>query len=343
MRRPLHEPLVELDHPADVSGWRQSARRLLIEGVPPEAVTWSVRARGERVAGTDGLVSGGAGTADLFGAAPIESEPATLCPVPAPRVPKAFGGLCERVVCHRDPQRFAVLYRVLWRLQQGEPRLLDNAADDDVFALHRWDRAVARDRHKMHAFVRFRATPGVVPEHFSAWFEPDHHILRLTSGFFRRRFASMHFSIYTPEASVHWDTEQLRFGPAATRAVVDRPDAMEALWREYYASIFNPARLKLDAMRAEMPVKYWKNLPEAPLIAALSREAGRRTEHMVEAAATEAPRFARAAGLSGRAGLQGADAPAGGAFQGEVEGAGFSEADRHAALKNRRPRADVSS
>ncbi|MGO7668145.1 DUF4130 domain-containing protein, partial [Rhizobium ruizarguesonis] len=28
------------------------------------------------------------------------------------------------------------------------------------------------------------------------------------------------------------------------------------LWRTYYASIFNPARLKLKAMQAEMPKKY---------------------------------------------------------------------------------------
>ena len=43
-------------------------------------------------------------------------------------------------------------------------------------------------------------------------------------------------------------------------------------------------------MRSEMPVKYWKNLPEAPLIAELVRDAGRRTATMIEAEPTAASR-----------------------------------------------------
>ena len=65
---------------------------------------------------------------------------------------------------------------------------------------------------------------------------------------------------------------------------------MESLWRTYFASTFNPARLRVNAMRSEMPVKYWKNLPEAPLIAALVRDAGRRTATMIETAPTAASR-----------------------------------------------------
>ena len=43
-------------------------------------------------------------------------------------------------------------------------------------------------------------------------------------------------------------------------------DPAEELWRKYYASIFNPARLKVGAMLKEMPRKYWKNMPETALI-----------------------------------------------------------------------------
>ncbi|HZH47053.1 MAG TPA: UdgX family uracil-DNA binding protein, partial [Roseococcus sp.] len=70
----------------------------------------------------------------------------------------------------------------------------------------------------------------------------------------------------------------------------DQPaeDAREDLWRAYYASIFNPARLKPDAMRAEMPVKYWKNLPEARDIARLIAEAPAREAAMIERGWTEA-------------------------------------------------------
>jgi DNA polymerase len=56
---------------------------------------------------------------------------------------------------------------------------------------------------------------------------------------------------------------------------------MEEFWRTYYASTFNPARLRLQAMRAEMPKRYWKNLPEAALIPELTADASVRTEAMV--------------------------------------------------------------
>jgi uncharacterized protein YecE (DUF72 family) len=56
---------------------------------------------------------------------------------------------------------------------------------------------------------------------------------------------------------------------------------MEELWRTYYASTFNPARLNLDAMRAEMPRRYWGDLPEAQLVRELAREAPRRVAIML--------------------------------------------------------------
>lgn len=58
-------------------------------------------------------------------------------------------------------------------------------------------------------------------------------------------------------------------------------DAGEALWLTYYAHIFNPARLKVAAMRKEMPRRYWHNLPEAQLIAPLIQAAQRRSAAML--------------------------------------------------------------
>ena len=58
--------------------------------------------------------------------------------------------------------------------------------------------------------------------------------------------------------------------------LVGEADAAEDLWRTYFASIFNPARLNPTMMRSEMPQKYWKLLPEAALLPDLMREAGAR-------------------------------------------------------------------
>ena len=43
-------------------------------------------------------------------------------------------------------------------------------------------------------------------------------------------------------------------------------DALEDLWRTYYANIFNPARIKVRAMKRELPVRHWQTLPETQLI-----------------------------------------------------------------------------
>ncbi|HYC02056.1 MAG TPA: UdgX family uracil-DNA binding protein [Azospirillaceae bacterium] len=250
---------VRLDGPVDLAGWRAAARRLVLCGVPPEAVTW------------DG--------ADLFGAAPIPDPPPAALPF---TVPRDFIELAEAVVCHRDPERFALLYRLLWRLVTETPALLEIASDPEVHRARAMAKSIGRDVHKMHAFVRFKERDG----HYLAWFEPDHHIVERAAPFFARRFSSMRWSILTPGRSAHWDGETLSFAAGASRRDVPDEDALEAYWRTYFANIFNPARLKVDAMKAEMPQKYWRNLPEARLIRPLIQEAGKRVAEMVAAQPT---------------------------------------------------------
>jgi probable DNA metabolism protein len=254
---------IPLAAPADFAEWRGKARNLLQAGVPPEGAVWLPP-----------------GTADLLGTAPPPAPPEGQPGAPQPRVSRQFMDLAEIAIRHRDPERFALLYRLLWRLQQAHG-LIQDASDPDVARLAAMAKSVRRDAHKMHAFVRFREIATPDGPRFIAWFEPDHHILEAEAGFFLRRFAGMRWSILTPEASAHWDGETLAFGPGGSRADAPPEDAKEALWLTYYASIFNPARLKPGAMRAEMPEKYWKNLPEAAMIKPLMQSAQKRSEAMV--------------------------------------------------------------
>ncbi len=260
--------LVRLASETDLSGWRVAARALDREGVAPEEVVWTVEGRPD---------------ADLFAAeAPPEAA------APSGPVPRAFLELTERMLLHRDPERFALAYRLLRRLRE-DPDLMEVPTDPDLTRGLGMGKQVRRDMHKMTAFVRFRSVEAEDGEAFVSWFEPDHHIVEAAAPFFVRRFANMRWSILTPEASAHWDGEALAIGPGSTRAEAPPEDAMEDAWRTYYASIFNPARLKVRAMTAEMPRKYWRNLPEARLIDPLIREARGRTQAMVAAAPT-APR-----------------------------------------------------
>ncbi len=263
-------PVVTLDKPDDFAGWRDQARRLAQAQVPPDEVKWQVK--GEAV--------------DL-----LESEDAPL-PMPEQprelRVSRRFMELAELVVCHRDADRFALLYRILVRLQE-QPKLMEAETDDDIYRLDRMARAVRRDIHKMTAFVRFKEVETEHGPACLAWFEPDHHILDRATNFFVNRFATMRWSIITPERSVSWDLQVLHFGPGGRRQDVPEEDATDDVWRTYYANIFNPARLHVDAMKREMPVKYWKNLPEARLIAPLIRSAGEKEAAMIAKAQEKAP------------------------------------------------------
>ncbi|MEO7786672.1 MAG: UdgX family uracil-DNA binding protein, partial [Sphingomicrobium sp.] len=151
-----------------------------------------------------------------------------------------------------------------------------------VDRLEKLAKEVRRDVHKMHAFVRFREIDEAGGTRFVAWFEPDYHIVRHTAGFFVRRFTTMRWSILTPEVCIHWDGETLTESPGATRADAPAGDPVEETWKTYYASIFNPARVKIKAMTKEMPKKYWKNMPETALVAGLIAGAQGREAAMIE-------------------------------------------------------------
>lgn len=250
---------------AGYAEWRRIARALLNDGIAPEDVVWQRDAQ-----------------ADLLGEhSPSRDE--GVAASPSARVPCEFPGIADSVLAHADPQAPALIYRLLWRLTHGEPQLLSLATDDDVVQMRTWDKAVHRDAHKMKAFLRFREVKAPDGEPvFVAWFEPSHYVVERLAPFFVRRFAGMRWSILTPYRSAHWDGHETSFGPGALRSQAPEDDALEDLWRTYYASVFNPARLKVKAMTQQMPQKYWKNLPEARLIPPLIREAAARREAMVE-------------------------------------------------------------
>jgi hypothetical protein len=304
----------------DFNAWREAAREALHLGYRPEDLDLQ-----------DSTVPV---TLDLT----LESSEApTGILITAPHTSKAFLESAHYAAVHRDPQRWNLLYRILYRLQTNRS-LLKVSVDPDIAELERLESQVRRDLHKMHAFLRFRmvlepddpnprpvvvdesfpAEPGPhrlvletptpfgpnhaeIPlcdpdphatptpsqpdacEHFIAWYQPDHRILPLAAPFFAERFGVMRWTILTPDASVSWDptTKQLSFAPGLPRESAPAEDELEDLWRSYYASIYNPARLNPEMMRSEMPVRYWKNLPEISLLPDLITQSHSRVSDMV--------------------------------------------------------------
>ncbi|MBV9109989.1 MAG: TIGR03915 family putative DNA repair protein [Gemmatimonadetes bacterium] len=263
---------------ATFDAWRTAARALLEQDVAPDSLLWEPE--GDREPALDCF-----GDADAFSASGDDGVPAPSASSPQQaRVPRRFIELAEAVACHAEGERWALLYRVLWRITHGEPHLLEVAMDPEVHRLLAMEKAVRRELHKMHAFVRFRVVETEDGSRYVAWFEPAHPVVERAAPFFAERFGSMRWSILTPLGCVHWDGDALAFTPGLPRSAAPTGDALEALWGTYYASTFNPARLRTAAMRAEMPVRYWRNLPEAAAIAGLVRDAPDRVRRMVEQA-----------------------------------------------------------
>ncbi|HEY4274542.1 MAG TPA: UdgX family uracil-DNA binding protein [Rhizomicrobium sp.] len=247
---------VSLKPGADLDGFRSAARWLVARKIEPRTVSWS-------------------DMPGLFADLPLNNAP-TLS------LPRAASGMVAHIICHSDPERFALLYELIWRLTQGEARLCEIHSDPLIHRLERMEKSVRRDLHKMHAFVRFRKVEQDGDERFVSWFEPEHFIVEASAIFFVERFTSLDWAILTPKGSLHWDRARLTIGPPARAEDVPAGDAFEDGWRRYYESTFNPARLNPDLMRSHMAKKYWRNLPEAQSIAELIRRAPSRVREMME-------------------------------------------------------------
>ncbi|MFC3070780.1 UdgX family uracil-DNA binding protein [Phenylobacterium soli] len=264
-------PVAALSSETDFDGWRAAARSLRSRHASPEEVMWTV-GEGAGLFEADVPAAGAQGFS----------------------VPRAFVDLAREVILHRAPERLGLLYRLLWRLE-AQPRLLEISTDADVAQALAFQRQVRTAIHKMHAFVRFREVEAADGEAFVAWFEPAHRVTEAAAPFFVKRFANMRWSILTPDACAHWDRSTLAFTAGVEASAAPAADALEDYWRTYYASIFNPARIKVAAMKKEMPVRYWRNLPEAALIPELIAGAEERTRNMVRQQPSEPSRRAQRA------------------------------------------------
>ncbi len=258
----------------DFGHWRTISRQLISQHTPPEHVTLEPPGNSPLLFPTN--------ASSPQATPPTSSIPGhTNLHSPSFRVPRQFLELAEAVACHTDRRRWNDLYNLLFRLTHGAPHILELATDDTVARVQQFEKQVRRDCHKMKAFVRFRRTIIDDQEVYIAWHRPDHLIVRRVAPFFSRRFAGMTWSIFTPHESAHWDGSELHYGPGTDRSVVPQEDTLENLWKTYYASTFNPARIKIAMMKREMPVRHWHTLPETELIDELLEDAPRRVAEMV--------------------------------------------------------------
>lgn len=187
---------VPLSNQVDVAGFHSEATRLLAQQVPPHTVQWS------------------AAPAQAVAEESLDARRAAIRNRAARAIiPQSFVRMSELVVLHRDPQRFDLLYRSLWRLVY-EPDLKNDYGDQDLARLRQMAQAVRRDVQKMKTKLVFR--PLLVRNEMLpvAWYEPAHYICESVAAWLAKREPGRRWILLTPERSMNWDGHHLLSAPA---------------------------------------------------------------------------------------------------------------------------------
>lgn len=263
--------------------WRKQARVLLGHGIDPADVTWS-----------QGPMD------DLLAiATPLPEGPGPF----RPRVPAALLAQLEQAARYRGAQRWNLLYEVLWRVAHGD-RTAMLAGDRLGSELQRRIKQVSREAHHLHAFVRFVPLPEAVAERLQldlvAYHEPAHDILESASSHFADRLGLQRWLIATPTDGIRFDGSNLDYRRQCPGEWIDwarhAEDPGAELWRTYYRSTFNPARLNPDALRLHMPGRFWRHLPEGmliPQLESLARQGKQRDGQALEVGLQRGKRVGR--------------------------------------------------
>jgi probable DNA metabolism protein len=200
---------VPLSDQVDVAGFHHEATRLLAQQVPPDTVQWNP-APPQAVEEED---------IDP-GRAAIRNRAARAI------IPQSFIRMSELVVLHRDPQRFDLLYRSLWRLVY-EPELKNDFSDADLSRLRLMAQSVRRDIQKMKARLEFRPLELRGKPVPVAWYEPVHYISETVGAWLAKGDPQRHWVLLTPDRSLHWDGRKLLSAPAVAPMPHGQPTSPE--------------------------------------------------------------------------------------------------------------------
>jgi DNA polymerase len=209
---------IDLSSPVDVLGFRTQANAMLAHQVPPAEIAW------------EAIASSSCGES-------IEavSRPAQLPSALHAIVPRSFVRLTELVVLHRDPRRFALLYRLLWRLVH-EPELANSAGDEDVALAQSMAQAVRRDILRTRKAVRLRVLPGRNDASLGlAWCEPQHHVTEEVAQVLTRMELDQPWLLASPDRCLLRSGEQLLCAPGVPAAAAQA--ASDDSWYELAARI----------------------------------------------------------------------------------------------------------
>ena len=184
-----HLPLI-----GTAAAWREAARRGLSNRIHPDTVCW------------------------LWNS--VSTDPDAL-PLPRTdarklRLPRQLLDLTDAVIWHRDPSRFDLAYRLLWRFCT-DPKSI-TAAARDLEQLRKMQTSVFTHQRTLKRNLRFLSISGQWP-FFVAICDPVHPTLEPIIPYFANRFRDLNWLIVTPDIAAFGQS-----GIAGSCARSDLPD-----------------------------------------------------------------------------------------------------------------------
>jgi DNA polymerase len=215
---------IVLNGETDWEGWRTAARALVLADVQPDDVHWSARANH----GEDTELPERSGSFS---------------------VSRGLVALASLAIQAREPTRFDLLYRLLWRANAGER--VQRATDPETRRAQGLALAVRAEAHRMRTLVRFLPVPEGGRTRYLGWYEPAHYVLEATTQLMGRRFPETVFSILTPDGGAHWDGTTLRFSAGVGRRAVHDDASLQSWWQAHHAGLLEDARIGTSVPEAE--------------------------------------------------------------------------------------------
>lgn len=218
----------------------------------------------------EGIVSTGRGyQASLLG----EEEEVATDPAAADRVStdirmrisvRAFRHLSYAFLTEREGIEMDLWHylRLGWEVGGGVDA---RHADERVHRVHRASRAVGRECHYQHCYLRFRRLASGV---FYAPMEPEFDVLCLVAPHFVRRMNSEQLFIHDlkrRKALLYREGEMVVVEAApADPGLAEEETLYQEMWRDYFKTIAVPGRYNPRLQAGNMPMRYWRYLIEQP-------------------------------------------------------------------------------
>lgn len=209
-----------------------------------------------------------------------ETHPVCTSAEKAARVLKKFETLTSRqgvgtllrvYLFENDHRERLIAYAIGRALAHPKQDIFDDLAQPEILEVAKILKSMAREVHRMHAFVRFELLEDEV---YFAKIEPDYNVLPLIVSHFKQRYADQKWMIYdvargyaavydgqaveffhpTPEQEQQMQQNQAFWHASEVK--------YQTLWQRYFIKTGIPARRNMKLHLQHVPRRYWKYLTE---------------------------------------------------------------------------------